>query len=239
MLLYLPIKKEVISMDEKLLKQMIKEVEQKASKNKFFSTYIKKILWYFGNVELFTKEKKLIGIDKSNNILVINLEDDKIEVSLTKGNVKSKIELQCDIVNIERDIIEKEKMKNNTTCKEFSSTKLYFNPCGELKCSDNWNALITYYHKKEPIISKTEQISFYHQNRAYQYNLINDKLCSKIIASENINLNDYIEIIDNSSNFLDILDYITTKVNTENNKTDLHFEQEINEREKLKKLIFK
>ena len=72
MLLYLPIKKEVISMDEKLLKQMIKEVEQKASKNKFFSTYIKKILWYFGNVELFTKEKKLIGIDKSNNILVIN-----------------------------------------------------------------------------------------------------------------------------------------------------------------------
>mgnify|MGYP000540433764 FL=1 len=50
---------------------------------------------------------------------------------------------------------------------------------------------------------------------------------------------EYIEIIDNSSNFLDILDYITTKVNTENNKTDLLFEQEINEREKLKKLIFK
>ena len=63
-------------------------------------------------------------------------------------------------------------------------------------------------------------------------------MCSKIIASENINLNDYIEIIDNSSNFLDILDYITTKVNTENNKTDLLFEQEINEREKLKKFDF-
>ena len=91
MLLYLPIKKEVISMDEKLLKQMIKEVEQKASKNKFFSTYIKKILWYFWNVELFTKEKKLIGIDKSNNILVINLENNKIKFYLNKVNVKSKI----------------------------------------------------------------------------------------------------------------------------------------------------
>ena len=155
MLLYLPIKKEVISMNEKLLKQMIKEIEKRTSKNKFFSTYIKKILWYFGNVELFTKENKLIGIDKNNNVLEINLGEDKIDVSLTKDNVKSKIELQCDIVNIQRDIIEKEKMKNNTTCKEFSSTKLYFNPCGELHCSDNWNALITYYHKKEPVIVKT------------------------------------------------------------------------------------
>lgn len=219
-------------MNEKILKK----AEERAKNNKFLLTYIRKMLWHFGNIELFTKENKIIGIDKANNILVINLDDDKTEVSLTKNNIKSKIELQGDEIIIQSDIIEKEKRKNNAICKEFSSTKLYFNPNGNLKCSDNWEALITYYPKKEPVVSKIQQITFYKNDKAYQQNLINNKKCIKIIRNENINLNDYLEDMDNSSNYFDVLDCIIEKVKLENNKTDMIFEKEI--KEKTKKLKF-
>ena len=43
-------------MNDKLLKELVKKLNDRLKNNKFLLIYIEKMLWHFGNKELFTKE---------------------------------------------------------------------------------------------------------------------------------------------------------------------------------------
>lgn len=225
-------------MNDNLLRELVKKLNDRLKNNDFLLIYIEKMLWHFGNKELFTKENKIIGVDKYNNIFFIDMTDEeKTIISLSKSNCENVIEVKNDKVNIQRNSIDIEKLRNNITCKDFLCEKVHFDDLGNLVGSDSWYSTITQDSTKKTEMNKKEQITIYENDNIYSYVKANGTIYTNTIEKNQININDYVKCIDDN-NLFSIINLIFNDISSLNIKFNSIADEKLVS-EKVKKRSFR
>ena len=163
-------------------------------------------------------------------------DEEKTMISLSKSNCENVIEVKNDKVNIQRNSIDIEKLKNNIPCKEFLCEKVYFDDLGNLVGSDSWYSTITQDSTKKTSMNKKEQITIYENDNIYSYVKTNGTICTNTIEKNQTNINDYVKYIDDN-NLFSIINLMFSDINGLNIKFNSIADEKLVS-EKVKKMKF-